>query len=200
MEIKLDESAWWVKNSLISIEEGGLHAYLTLSETLMQEQEIQPLTYDNLVKHLRQNGVSFGLDMVSCQQLVMNPRGFAGVKSKVATGKEPINGQDAVVTIQIDNQEHNQPRLLEDGRVDYFNLGIVQTVLKDQVLATKQPATEGIQGVGVGGAALMAKNGRDIRLPQGKNTVVSEDGLRLLASTDGHLSYNPREGKVNVFD
>ncbi|KEO82958.1 DUF342 domain-containing protein [Tumebacillus flagellatus] len=200
MATRQEEMSWWAKNSKVTIEQGGLTASLSLSEALLQEQELPALTYDCLVEHLRQNGVSYGVDMVSCQQIVMNPRGFIGGKSKVATGKEPINGENATIEILINNEHEQSPRMLEDGRVDFYNLGVVNTVTKGQILARKKPATEGIQGVGVGGAALMAKPGRDVRLPNGKNTTIAEDGFTLLAEVDGHVSYNPRESKINVFD
>ncbi|MBL0388938.1 DUF342 domain-containing protein [Tumebacillus sp. ITR2] len=200
MATRQEEMSWWAKNSKVTIDQGGLAASLSLSETLLEEQELPALNYDCLVDHLRQNGVSYGVDMVSCQQLVMNPRAYIGGKTKIAMGKEPINGENASIEIMINNESEQSPRMLEDGRVDFYNLGVVNTVLKGQLLARKTPATEGIQGVGVGGAALMAKPGRDVRLPAGKNTTISEDTLNLLADADGHVSYNPRESKINVFN
>jgi uncharacterized protein (DUF342 family) len=200
MAIRQEEMSWWTKNSKVTIEQGGLTASLTLIESLAQEQELPALTYECLVEHLRQNGVTYGVDMVSCQQIVMNPRGYIGGKTRIATGKEPINGENAQIEILIDNPHSQSPTVLEDGRVDFYNLGVVNTVLKGQILAKKTPLTEGIQGVGVGGAALMAKPGRDVRLPAGKHTTISADGLQLTAEADGHVSYNPRENKINVFD
>lgn len=198
MEHKQDESVFWLKNCKVTVE-GGLTAYLTLSETLLQEQNFPHLTYNGLVDYLRHNGVTFGIDMVSCQQICMNPRGYIGFKQKVATGKAPINGDNAVIDILLEDTQH-VPRELEDGRVDFFDLGVVRTVHKGQILAKKKMPTEGVQGVGVNGAPIMAKPGRDYRLPQGKNTVISEDGLLLLADRDGHVSYTPRDVKIHVFD
>lgn len=197
---KQDELVWWSKNCKVTVEQGGVSAFLTMSETLMQENELPSLSYDTLADFLRGNGVSYGVDIVACQQMIMNPRGFIGLKTKVASGKEPINGQDAIIDILLENNQNQIPRMLEDGRVDFFDLGVVRTVRAGQHLATKTPSTEGMQGVSVSGAPLMAKPGRDKRLPVGKNTVVSEDGLQLFADTDGHVSYSPADSKINVFD
>ncbi|ASS75625.1 hypothetical protein CIG75_11915 [Tumebacillus algifaecis] len=198
MENRQDETAFWLKNGKVTVE-GALTAYLTLSETLLQEQNFPHLTYNGLVEFLRHNGVTFGIDMVSCQQIVMNPRGYIGFKQKVAVGKAPINGENAVIEILLEDITH-VPRELEDGRVDFFDLGVVRTVHKGQILAKKKLPTEGVQGVGVNGAPIMAKPGRDYRLPHGKNTVISENGLELIADKDGHVSYTPRDVKIHVFD
>ncbi|MFD2171331.1 DUF342 domain-containing protein [Tumebacillus lipolyticus] len=198
MENKQDETSFWLKNCHVTVD-GGLTAYLTMSDALIQEQSFPQLTYQGLVEFLRHNGVTFGIDMVACQQIVMNPRGYIGFRTKVATGQAPRHGENAIIDVLLEDQMH-VPRKLEDGRVDFFDLGVVRTVHKGQVVATKKPATEGVQGVGVNGAPIMAKPGRDFRLPQGKNTVISADGLQLIADKDGHVSYTPRDVKINIFD
>ncbi|HEU4965119.1 MAG TPA: FapA family protein [Bacilli bacterium] len=201
MAVKQEELVWWVKNSSVTVED-GVYAYLTISDAVLQEQELPELGFESLSEYLRQHGVTNGIDLIACQQIVLNPRAFGGVKTKVASGQAPSNGQDAQIEVMIDsaNEEAKTPTVLEDGRVDFFNIGIVRTVHKGQILARKTPTTVGLQGTGVNGSPIFPKPGRDVRLPIGKNTVVSEDGLLLLAETDGHVSYNPREQKVNVFD
>lgn len=197
---KQEEQAWWAANSAIYVEDGGLKAILLLSESLRGEDSLPPLHSDVLMDFLRQKNVTYGIDMVLCQQIVMSPRDYIGRKMTVASGRAAVHGENAVIELLIEENGSRGPMVLEDGRVDFFNLGIVRTVLKDQLLARKTPPTEGVHGIGVNGAVLQAKNGRDVRLPQGKNTVASEDGLELFADTDGHVSYNPRENKINVFD
>jgi uncharacterized protein len=200
MAIAQQEMNWWSKYAKIAVEEGGLYANLDFSQEMLQEQEMPELSYQGLAEFLRQNGITYGVDLVACQQIVMNPRDFAAMKMRVASGKEPIHGENASIELMIENQATSKPRVLEGGRVDYFDLGVVKTVYSGHILAKRTPATEGIQGVTVSGAPLKAKPGRDMRLPQGKNTAVSEDGLLLVAATDGHVSYAPQDQKVNVFD
>lgn len=200
MAVKPEELVWWSKNCAVSMEDGVV-GYLTVSEAVLQEQNLPELSFEGITEFLRQHGVTHGVDLVACQQIVVNPRAFGGVKAKLASGQAPVNGQDARIEILIDEMDQSKtPHLLEDGRVDYFNIGTVRTVHKGQILARKSPPSVGMQGSGLNGSPIFPKPGRDVRLPQGKNTVISEDGMLLLAETDGHVSFNPRENKVNVFD
>ncbi|MCX7568543.1 FapA family protein [Tumebacillus sp. DT12] len=200
MALSQEELHWWAQNAKITVEDGGLHGYLVLRSELLQEEKLPELSFAGLSEFLRLNGITYGIDMVACQQIVMNPRGYIDARARIASGKEQIHGQNAQIEILVDNEPDNTPRVLEGGRVDYFDLGAVRTIYRGQILAKRTPPTEGIAGISVSGATLVAKPGRDTRLPQGKNTSVSADGLLLVADSDGHVSYAPRENKINVFD
>jgi uncharacterized protein len=203
MLTRQEELEWWSRYSMITVEDAGLSGCLLLKDELLQgdhASNIPQLSFEGLSEHLRQMGITSGIDLVTCQQVVMFPRNYIGSKVKVALGKEPVNGENATIEILIDFDQEHGPEVLEDGRVDYYNLGIVRTVRGGQLLARKTLATEGVPGTAVNGTVLIAKPGRDVRLPQGKHTVISEDGLELIAELDGHVSYNPMEGKISVFD
>jgi uncharacterized protein (DUF342 family) len=90
--------------------------------------------------------------------------------------------------------------VLDNGRVDYFDVGSVRLVKKGQLLATRIPPSPGKDGLAVNGQTILGKPGRDYRLPQGRHTVVDPDGCKLLAEMDGHVVYTPRDNKINIFD
>jgi uncharacterized protein (DUF342 family) len=200
MAASQEELQWWAKNAKITIEDGGLHAYLSLRPELRMEENIPELSFAGISEFLRQNNITYGVDLVALQQIVMNPRGYIDARARIASGKEQVPGENAVIEILVESEPANAPRVLEGGRVDYFDLGAVRTVYKGQILAKRTPPTEGIAGISVSGATILPKPGRDMKLPQGKNTSISADGLMLVADTDGHVSYAPRENKINVFD
>jgi len=201
MLTRQEELAWLSNHCSVTVEDGGLQAILLLDEGLRAEEDNLPLiSFEALTESLRQRNITYGIDMILCHQILMNPAGYLGRKLTIASGQPAKHGENANIEILVNMDEHLGPQVLEDGRVDYFNLGIVRTVLKGQLLARKTPPTEGVHGISVSGAVLQAKNGRDVRLPQGKNTTASEDGLQLFAETDGHVSYNARENKISVFD
>ena len=61
----------------------------------------------------------------------------------------------------------------------------------------RKPFIPGTSGIDVRGKRIQHnKRGIDISLPQGKNTVISEDGTELLAATDSYLFIS--EKLVNV--
>ncbi len=49
--------------------------------------------------------------------------------------------------------------------------------------------TEGEDGMSVTGRVIKAKNGKAIQFKKGKNTIVSEDGLQLLAEKSGIVQF-----------
>ncbi|MCG8570610.1 MAG: FapA family protein, partial [Spirochaetes bacterium] len=84
----------------------------------------------------------------------------------------------------------------EDGRVDFKNLNIVQNVVAGQILATKSPADEGEPGRTVTNEILPAKSGKDVPLNPGKNTILTEDGMSIVAEKNGQVAITA--GKVVV--
>lgn len=113
----------------------------------------------------------------------------------VAEGVKVQNGSDASINYHFNTskkvqfEEHN-------GQIDYRSLNSIQNVVTGQILATKIPATQGEPGRTVDGEMLLPKPGKDIQLVEGKNTRVSEDGLTIIAATNGQV--NLLGGKVNV--
>jgi len=75
---------------------------------------------------------------------------------------------------------------------------VIQEVNKGDTLVLKIPFTKGIDGFDVFGHIIKATPGRDIKLPTGKNTVLSADGLKLLADKDGVISFS--DSNVDILD
>ncbi len=116
----------------------------------------------------------------------------------VAEGIPPINGRDAQLVYKIDLSKIGKPKEREDGKIDYRELDTVITVKKDQVLVEKIPPTEGTPGEDIYGNPVPAVPGKDVPLPAGKNTYITEDGLKLCAKIDGFVYIS--ELGINVGD
>jgi uncharacterized protein (DUF342 family) len=97
----------------------------------------------------------------------------------------------------FDVKKNIKPTILEDGRVDFRELNLVESVRKGQVLCRVIPPQPGKRGKSVTGLDIPAKDGKPAVLPKGKNVEISEDGTSLIASIDGQVDFN--DGKVNVF-
>jgi uncharacterized protein (DUF342 family) len=147
----------------------------------------KPVDMEKLKDSLKKNNIVIGIEEDDLMELLE-----AG-KEYVATlkiyGIKPIPGEDAKIEYLFKTEvEKTGPEILEDGRVDYRSLGIVQSVQKGQPLVQKIPPTLGKPGMTVTGKEVPAVKGKDIPLPQGKGTVISEDGLQLLADIPGRPS------------
>jgi uncharacterized protein (DUF342 family) len=80
--------------------------------------------------------------------------------------------------------------------VDYYDLGLIQSVRKGQPLVVRTPPIPGVDGQDVCGRILPFKQGKDAILPRGKNTIPDQDGINLYAVIDGSVTV--KAGKVNV--
>lgn len=106
---------------------------------------------------------------------------------RIAVGTRAQKGNDATFEYSFETERDQAPEEDEDGRIDYRSLNFIQNVEKDQELVRKTPPTDGIDGTSVRGTPVKAAAGRDLPFQSGKNTLVSEDGLTLLATACGSI-------------
>lgn len=117
----------------------------------------------------------------------------------IAEGIPPEDGEDAKIRYLVSlGGKELAPKENPDGTVDFREIGFVENVRKGDVLAEKIPSKEGKPGTNVYGESIPPKKGRDLRLPKGRNTEISEDGLKLIASisgvpvgSEGNISISP---------
>lgn len=105
-----------------------------------------------------------------------------------AETKDAVNGNDAEIVYKFHNPGPAKPKLLKDGSTDYYNTNVIENVKKGQVIIEKTPPTVGIAGITIKGKAIHAMNGKNKKLPPGKNIEHSSDGLKAVAIIDGMLS------------
>lgn len=154
------------------------------------------LSYNDLKTFLTKKGIVYGIDENVLKTLGSRPT--YNVDTVVARGILPVNGTDAELIYYVEADRKLKPKEREDGSVDFKDLGTIQEVKKDTVLCKKIPLVEGTVGITVMGKNISQVPGKDKTLPAGKNTVLSEDGLQLLAMVDGHVSITG--GKINILD
>lgn len=153
-----------------------------------------PVSEEMIQAALVSKKISFGIDEEKIKQIARSPAYHTDIQ--IAAGKPVVHGESAVIKPLIRTEKDIRPKELADGTVDYKDLGIIQTVLKDDVLCEKVPATTGEPGMNVYGSPISARPGKDAPLPAGKNTVASDDKLQLLAACDGHADIVNRKIQV----
>ncbi|MCL1807285.1 MAG: FapA family protein [Oscillospiraceae bacterium] len=138
---------------------------------------------DEVSAALTEAGVVFGI-RPEAVHLLTGSHDY-GKQELVAVGVLPVKGTDASLAFHFTAEKELKPREMEDGSVDYKDLGIVTNSKAGDILATKTPATEGTPGTNVLGEPIPAPSGKDIALPAGSGTKISEDGLHLEAVING---------------
>lgn len=134
---------------------------------------------------LRINGVSFGYDYDMISKLTENQ--LYGIPVTVAKGKPCENGKDGYYTYNFRTIVSRKPAILPDGSVDYRAMENFETVSAGTEIAYYHPATEGTDGQDVRGAALKAKNGKELLPLKGNGFKRSEDNLVYTAVISGKI-------------
>ena len=121
-----------------------------------------------------------------------------GRKYSIAKGTAPVNGTDGYLQYHFNNENlRPKPKILEDGSVDFRQLGMLRLCERGDVLVTSVPPRDGENGIDVTGNVIEYAPGRAPQpIPQGKNTSVSEDGMHLIADVSGQLVI--QQGKIHV--
>jgi uncharacterized protein (DUF342 family) len=153
------------------------------------------LSLNEMVKLLTKQGVIYGINKTTLETISEYP--VFNEMTCVAEGSVPSNGTNGKINFLFDISKERKPSILEDGRVDYRELNLIESVEKGQKLCSLVPPSLGTPGKTVFGTDIPALNGKPAVLPRGKNVEISEDGETLLASISGQVNYV--DGKVNVF-
>lgn len=178
--------------AIIEISEDEMEAVCTLYPPL---GDGKPVTREQLQKILESKNIVYGIDEEKINEIIKSEKAVTCV---IAQGLQVQRGKDALIEYNPSITEVNlKPKILDDGRVDYYDLGLIHNVVKGEVIARKIPAVPGKEGVTVTGKLLKPPPPKDIPLPRGKNTVVSDDGLTLMANISGHVEI--RSGRICVF-
>ncbi len=136
-----------------------------------------------LLFFLKRKGIVHGIDNEMVKRIV--EESLFGNYVDVASATPPENGLDGRVEIKVDVNPEIKPKIRSDGSVDYRSIQTFTSVSKGDLLAVKHPPTPGRPGITVFGEPIASNPGKEICLPQGRNTEITSDGTRLIASTTG---------------
>ena len=141
-----------------------------------------PVSITYLQDQLAILGVVYGTN----KEALSKTLNHKGKQYEVASGFPAVNGQDSIVVMYY-QEPSKTPVLLEDGRVDYYELGQVVSVRGGDIVGLRTPATAGVSGYNVFGEAIPARPGMDKPFPVGKGILVVDD--KAIAEYDGALSW-----------
>lgn len=176
----------------VAISQDTMQAVLTIDPPLNGGKLV---TADMIRRELKKSSVTYGINQELIDELEKKP-----VYSKeivIAKGLAPVNGEDGAVAYQFETSVNIRPKVLEDGSVDYRDLGLIQNVHKGQVLCKIKQPTLGSEGYSVTGRKISQRTGAPVPSVSGRNTELNKDQTMLLAAIDGHVSLNGAQVNVN---
>lgn len=181
---------------VIEVTDNDMKAYVTL---YVDEKELSGDNRANLIKEiiakLRERGVIFGIKADA-----LAGRLETRVPILVAEGIPPVNGTDSVVRMYEIREP--RPELKEDGKVDHYELNLINKVKQGDWLGDRTDPTDGMPGKSVKGEVVHQLRGRRFPLFYDANTVteVYEKGITTLyAKNAGAVHYNGDKVSVSNY-
>lgn len=159
-----------------------------MQATVVLESESQKISSDELLRALNQNGVTYGIDYQAIEQIEKGEAKLDVVQ--VAAGKEPGVGKDGWYEYFFETDVKAEPKLLDDGSVDFQNIKWFEIVKTGQRIAVYHPAEEGESGRRVTGEVIRAQEGKEQKLLTGKGFILLPDNITYIAEIDGKIELN----------
>lgn len=168
----------------VHIASNGSEAYVTVTPPVNGGAEP---AYEEIMSKLRANGVLYGIKEDAVRNIVDNK--IYSTRTVVANWTPAVEGVNGEISYRFERSANAAPVEDENGFVDYKNLGLIRTVHKGDIIADITPPVEGSPGMDVRGKVLRQRVGKKAAYAVGTNTELTEDGLHIIASTDGNINY-----------
>ena len=145
------------------------------------------LRVDEVGRTLQNHQVTSGIDTACLTSLATEKPYFKMIP--IAVGTPAIEGTNGSVVELFPRVLEYEVKLDEEGVADYKSSNYVRQVYKDTVICDIILPVEGTPGLSVDGKVIQPKAVRPAKVPKGRNTTITEDGLQLLATMDGNLEF-----------
>ena len=177
---------------VIDVSKDEMLATVTVTPPALSGAEVSA---EQIIRNLEIQGVVAGIENDKITEFVDNP--VYNVPCEVAAAIKPQDGRDAYMVYHFET-DSTKLRIKESksGNVNFKELNQIQNVVKGQPLAQKMPPERGKAGKTLTGRYLEAKNGKDIRIPLGKNVELDKDGVTIIASENGRVVFEAE--RINV--
>jgi len=179
------------ESASIEVSNDRMEAYITFIAAIGEGRH---LTRDDILALLEREGVV--ADDTLLENVITTP--IYERKLPIARGRAPLPGTDGYLQFHFDRSNLKpKPKIMEDGSVNFKQLDMFRLCQRGDVLVTSVPPREGVPGIDVYGKAVMPDKTKEAAvIPMGKGTVLSDDGLHLIADESGQLLI--LEGKINI--
>lgn len=180
-------------DATVSVSQDKMEAYIKISNLLPGEQ----VTLEKLMEYIRGAKIVHNIDYDALRTFCKDP--VQDVPVLFARGDPPKDGEDGRVVFEV-TATKGPSTFSKDNRVDFREFPVQKRIIvkRGQKIATIYPPTEGIPGKNVYGEVVPAKKGSEAKVNLGKNVTLSEDGIHILATSEGILKVDPEKNYVEV--
>jgi uncharacterized protein (DUF342 family) len=181
----------------VFISPDGMEAAVSISPRLGKDVEDDGKTaiVGRITQAIADAGVTWGINNETINSLVESRKW--GEQVAVARGVPPVDAEDGKIEYYFETEDKPRPKVLAGGRVDYHEIGLIHFVEKNALLAQKTPPKPGKPGMSVLGEPVPERQGEDVSIKAGPNTLFEGEGeLKLRAEIAGSVSI--RSGAVHL--
>lgn len=141
---------------MVSSDKLTAYALINLSEQEFQKMDKKELIAE-IIDLVVEASISFG---VNIKEIMNNMKPLR--KFEIANGKSPLPGDDAV--IRMYEIKKVEPLLFQDGKVNHYELNLINKVEKGDWLGERVEPTVGTPGIDIFGGEIPAIDGRQEKL------------------------------------
>lgn len=183
------------KNEIeIEISSDEMTATVCLNMNKDRYNRVKKTIVNNILSMLFEHRVDSGIDYTIFDSDMELQR-----KIPIAKGYYPTNGVDAKLSYYKLSEKKTE--ITSDGKVDHYQINLIDEVKVGDWLGEKIPRTNGVSGRSVVGKEIPAKAGRDYKLKYERDSIEEvevEDGkIHLISKVDGAVSYKGTKLAVN---
>lgn len=168
----------------IKSDDNGKSALMTISAPQNGGAEI---TEAMVINELKRAGIVHGVDEMAYKQVVKK-RMYAR-PTIVAKCTMPKAGENGYVTFRFDKEHKLKPHQNEFGVADFRELDAIVPIHKRDVIADIVLPGPGVPGTDIFGREIPPQPGIPAKVSLGKNTLITTDGLQVVAACDGHIVF-----------
>ena len=168
----------------VTFATNGSEAHVTVTAPVNGGAE---LTYEELMSKLKAGGVNYGINEEAVRKIVDGK--IYDTRVTIATWTPAVEGVNGEIEYRFERTVKAAPTEDENGFVDYKDLGLIRTVHRGDIIADITPPIEGTPGMDVKGRVLKQRVGKKAAFAIGTNTELTEDGLHIIASTEGNINF-----------
>ncbi len=154
-------------------------------------------TYEELKQKIKQKKINIGIDDLFLKKLAyrklpeLQENGDWKKKFLIAKAIPPVNSENGSIQFYFDPNPTGKPKEIEDGKVDFKNLNIIQSCKENQVLAEIIPPKLGKEGIDIFGNPIPYTPPKEAILEAGENTELR--GNQLFSLIAGQIKIQTNE-------
>ncbi len=109
---------------------------------------------------------------------------------EIAKGDPPVDGKNGYVVYHFERRNGAQVKTDEFGNMDYKDLGLIQNIQQNVIIADIFPETPGTPGKDIRGITIAQYPGKPANITIGSGITRTEDGKHLVTAIAGNLRWN----------